>query len=184
MKKMYRLKLKKTAVRAFTFAFCLFTFTFAADGHTFHTSLTRMDYNAREKLAEISIQLFTHDLVPALERFTKKNVDLEKTPDLDKIILRYLDANFVLKDRKGETKKLVWVGKQQRVDTVYVYVQIPLEEDFADYSLQNTIFFESFPKQANLVVARCGEKKADLLYKIGDREKQISAKPESEKSSD
>jgi hypothetical protein len=77
-----------------------------------------MDYNAKEKLAEISIQLFTHDLVPALERFTKKNVDLEKTPDLDKTILLYLDANFILKNKKGETKKLVWVGKEQRVDLV------------------------------------------------------------------
>lgn len=140
-----------------------------------------MDYNAKEKLAEISMQLFTHDLVPALERFTKKNVDLEKTPDLDKIILRYLDANFVLKNKKGETQKLVWVGKEQRVDTVYVYVQIALDEDFGDYALQNTIFFESFPKQANLVVARYGEKKADLLYKIGDREKRISADSRAEK---
>lgn len=141
-----------------------------------------MDYNAKEKLAEITVQLFTHDLVPALERFTKKNVDLEKTPDLDKIILRYLDANFVLKNKKGETKKLVWIGKEQRVDTIYVYVQIPLDEDFGDYFLQNTIFFESFPKQANLVVARYGEKKADLLYKIGDGEKRISPKNEMEKS--
>lgn len=141
-----------------------------------------MDYNAQEKLAEISIQLFTHDLVPALERFTKKNVDLEKTPDLDKIILRYLDANFVLKDRKGAAKKLVWVGKEQRVDTVYVYVQIPLDEDFGDYTLQNTVFFESFPKQANLVVARYADKKADLLFKIGDKEKQISALTRTEKT--
>jgi hypothetical protein len=155
-----------------------------ASAHTFHTSLTRMDYNAKEKLAEISIQLFTHDLVPALERFTKRNIDLEKTPDLDKTILQYLDANFVLKDKKGETKKLVWVGKEQRVDLVYVYAQIPLNEDFGEYSLQNTIFFESFPKQANLVVARYNEKKADLLYKIGDKEKLISPKIEIEKTGD
>jgi hypothetical protein len=61
-------------------------------------------------------------------------------------------------------------------------VQIPLDEDFGDYTLQNTIFFESFPKQANLVVARYSDKKTDLLYKIGDREKQISAKPQTEKT--
>lgn len=176
-------KLKNYAGRAFIFVFCLFIFylTPLSARHTFHTSLTRMDYNAKEKLAEISIQLFTHDLVPALERFTKKNVDLEKTPDLDKIILRYLDANFVLKNKKGEAQKLVWIGKEQRVDTIYVYVQISLAEDFDGYSLQNSIFFESFPKQANLVVARYADKKADLLYKIGDREKQISAKPQTEK---
>jgi hypothetical protein len=172
----------KKSILVLTFSFLLATNIFASGVHTFHTSLTRMDYNAKEKLAEISIQLFTHDLVPSLERFAKKNVDLENTPDLDKIILQYLDANFVLKDKKGEIKKLVWVGKEQRVDLVYVYVQIPLDEEFADYLLQNTIFFESFPKQANLVVARYGEKQADLLYKIGDREKQISVKAQTEKT--
>jgi hypothetical protein len=174
----------KRSISILAFSFLLAINVCTAEAHTFHTSLTRMDYNAKEKLAEISIQLFTHDLVPALERFTKKTVDLEKTPDLDKTILRYLDANFILKNKKSEAKKLVWVGKEQRVDTIYVYVQIPLEEDFGEYSLQNTIFFESFPKQANLVVARYNEKKSDLLYKIGEGEKLISAKPQTEKTSE
>ncbi len=146
--------------------------------HTFHTSLTRIDYNAKEKLAEISIRLFTHDFVPVLERFAGKNMDLEKTPDVDKLILKYLDANFVLKDKKGAAKKLVWVGKEQKVDTVYVYVEIPLDEDFDNYILQNTIFFETFRKQVNVVVARYGEKKVDLNFNVGDQEKLISQKME------
>ena len=173
----------KKSVLLVTFSLFLMCVS-SASAHTFHTSLTRMDYNAKDKLAEISIQLFTHDLVPALERFTKKNVDLEKTPDLDKTILQYLDANFVLKDKKGAAKKLVWVGKEQRVDLVYVYVQIALDEDFEEYSLQNTIFFDAFPKQANMVVARFGEKKADLLYKVGDKEKRISPRRDTEKTSE
>lgn len=133
-----------------------------------------MDYNAQGKLAEISIQLFAHDLVPALERFGKKSVDLEKTPDIDKLILKYLDANFVLKNKKGEAKKLVWVGKEQQTDTVYVYVEIPMNEDFDGYTLQNTIFFDVFRRQVNMLVARYNGKKADLLFKVGDREKPIS----------
>ncbi|MCU1290444.1 MAG: hypothetical protein JWN60_2673 [Acidobacteria bacterium] len=163
--------------RSFTiviFSFLLAVNLFAFPAHTFHTSLTRIDYNAKDKLAEISIQLFTHDLVPALERFAKKSIDLEKTPDIDKLILQYLEANLILKDAKGAAKKLVWVGKEQKIDIIYVYVEIPLEKDFEGYTLQNTVFFETFKKQANLVVARYNEKKVDLLYKVGDIEKLIS----------
>ncbi len=160
------------------FSLLLTVNVFPSKVHTFHTSLTRIDYNAQEKLAEISIRLFTHDLVPVLERFGKKNVDLEKTPDLDKLILKYLDANFVLKDKKGETKKLVWVGKEQQTDTVYVYLEIPMNEDFDGYTLQNTIFFDVFRQQANMLVARYNGKKADLLFKVGDREKQITQNTE------
>jgi len=176
--------------KGFIFAFCLLPFYFllftfaqqsAARRHTFHTSLTRIDYNAREKLAEISIQVFTHDLVPALERFAKKNVDLEKTPDIDKLILKYLDANFILKDKKGAAKKLVWVGKKQTVDTAYIYVEILMDTDFDGFTLQNTIFFESFPKQVNLVVARYNEKKVDLKFNVGDKEKLITPNTETKK---
>jgi len=169
--------------RRFVFATLLFTFYFllftcalksqAISKHTFHTSLTRIDYNATEKLAEISIQLFTHDLVPLLEKRTKQQIDLAKSADIDKSILKYLDENFVLKDKNGEIKKLVWVGKEIKADTVFVFIEIPLSEDFVGYSLQNTLFFESFPEQTNLVIARFSEKKADLIFKVGDKFKEI-----------
>ena len=164
--------------QGFLFASLLCTFYLMPikASHTFHTSLTRIDYNAQEKLAEISIQLFTHDLVPLLEKRTKKQIDLGKTLDVDKSIQTYLDENFVLKDKKGEIKKLVWVGKEIKADTVFVFVEIPLAEDFGGYSLQNTLFFESFPEQTNLVIARFGEKKADLLFKVGDKFKTIEEK--------
>ena len=148
-------------------------FVSSAHAHRYHTSLTRIDYNAKEKLAEISIQLFTHDLVPVLERETKKRIDLEKTPDIDKLVFDYLNRNFILKDKNGEVKKLVWVGKELNVDTVLVYVEIPLEENFENFSLQNTVFFESFPEQTNLVTARFNKKKSDLLFKVGDKFKEI-----------
>ena len=156
----------------FTFHFSLFTFP-AVKAHRYHTSLTRMDYNAKEKIIETSIQLFTHDLVPLLEAKSKKRVDLEKTPDVDKLIFNYLSENFILKDSKGEIKKIKWVGKEIKVDTAQVYLEISTDKSPDGFSLQNTIFFESFPEQTNLVIARFDEKKSDLLFKVGDKFKEI-----------
>ena len=133
-----------------------------------------MDFNEREKTVEISIQIFTHDLVPALERRAKKRIDLEKTPDVDKLILEYLNENFVLRDKNGAPKKLVWVGKQLEVDAVWVYVEAAAPEGLTGASLQNSILFESFPEQTNLVVARFGGKKGDLVFKVGDKFKEIA----------
>lgn len=141
--------------------------------HTFHTSLTRMDYNEKEKLIEISIQLFTHDVVSVLEKQTKKSIDLEETPDIDALILKYLDANFILKNKAGEVQKLKFVGKEIQSETTYLYVEIPASESFENYNLHNKIFFESYDKQMNLIIARFGGKKADLYFKVGDKEKII-----------
>lgn len=143
--------------------------------HTYHTSLTRIDYNAEQKLYEITIQLFTHDLIPLLEKRTGKNVDFDKK-DSDSNILDYLSQNFILTDDIGKTKKLKWVGKEIDTDTIWIYVETSAAEGLEKYQLQNTIFFESFPEQTNLVICHYDGKKADLLFKAGDKTKIISAK--------
>lgn len=145
----------------------------AAAAHTYHTSLTRIDYNEKEKMAEITIQLFTHDLIPALEQEAKKNIDLEKTPDADKLILNYLNKRFILKDAGNREKQLNWVGKELEVDMVFVYVETPLPDGLSGIRLQNALFFESFPEQTNLVTSRSNGKKVDLLFTVGDKFKEI-----------
>ncbi|HEY8561408.1 MAG TPA: DUF6702 family protein [Pyrinomonadaceae bacterium] len=160
--------------RGFIFAFLLLPFAFlCAEAHTYHTSLTRMDYNARDKNIEISIQLFIHDAVPMLERRLKKRVDIEKTAGVDAEMLKYLSETFVFQNNQGEPQKLRWVGREFENDVVHVFVEIPFAESLEGGKLQNTIFFESYPQQANLVVARFGEKKIDLLYKAGDKFKDL-----------
>jgi hypothetical protein len=158
----------------FIFAFLLYTFCLpAAQAHTYHTSLTRMDYNAKDKNIEISMQLFVHDVTPMLERRLKKRVDIEKTAEVDGEILRYLSETFVFQNKKGEVQNLKWVGKEFENDVVYIYVEIPFEDAPEGTKLQNTIFFESFPEQTNLVIAHFGEKKINLLYKAGDKFKDL-----------
>ena len=164
----------KFALKNLFFILLIFVLTFNAPAaHTYHTTLTRIDYNEKEKLAEISIQMFPHDLVPVLEKRTKKNIDLEKKSEVDEIILKYLSENFILKDKKGEIKKIVWVGKEAQADTIFIFVEIPLDKNFDGFNLQNTLFFESFPEQTNLVIARDKDKKSDLLFKVGDNSKEI-----------
>ena len=143
--------------------------------HTYHTTLTRINYNQKNKLVEISIQLFTHDLTPTLERRAKREIDYEKSADVDKLIFDYLTEKFALTDKNGAAKKLVWVGKEIKADTIYVYVEAESTEDLENCNLQNTLFFESFPEQTNLVIARWTDKKADLVFKQGDKTKEIKA---------
>ena len=142
--------------------------------HRFHTTLTRIDYNQDEKLYEISIRLFTHDLVPLLERRSGKRVDLEKTFNVDEMIQGYLAENFVLTDKKGAVKQLKWIGKEVETDSIRVFVESPATENLEGYKLKNTLFFESFPEQSNLVVCLYDGKKADLMFKVGDKIKEIT----------
>lgn len=148
-------------------------FTPASAAHRFHTSLTRMDYNAETKSVEVMIQLFTHDIVEAFEKKYQKKIDLDETKDIDKLIFEYLKDNFVLQGKDDKAAQLKWVGKEVRVDLTWVYLEIGLAENLAGAKLQNTIFFETYPEQTNYVICRFEQKKADLLFKIGDKTKEI-----------
>jgi hypothetical protein len=141
--------------------------------HRFHTSLTRIDYNEEQKLLEITIQVFNHDLVSVLKSKNGKPVDLEKTPDIDKLIFDYLNENFVLTNANGETKTLKWIGKDSDADSARIYLETNSADNLEGYKLKNTIFFESFPEQKNLVVCRYDGKKSDLMFKVGDKVKEI-----------
>jgi len=147
---------------------------FPSSLHRFHASLTRMDYNSKKQVLEITIQLFIHDLVPVLEKHNKVGIDLEKTAGIDKIILDYLNKNFVLKTKSGETKQLEWVGKELEVDSAYIHAVIPLPEGLEGSSLQNTIFFETFKEQTNRVNVHNDRQSAALIYITGDNSKEIS----------
>lgn len=160
----------KSLVLIFLF---LFASTVGASAHTFHTSLTRMDYNADEKSVEITIQVFAHDLETALERKAGKRLNLEKTPEIGKIILAYLSERFVLKNKNGETKNLQWVGKEQSADAVWLYVETEMPEGLSGAKLENTIFFDLHNDQVNLLTCRFEGEKRDLVFKPNAKAQEL-----------
>lgn len=146
--------------------------------HQYHTSLTRIDYRSDDKNVEITVQVFVHDLEIVLEKFAKKRVDFDKSSETDAIIQKYLEENFVLKNQSDEKLKLKWVGKELSADMAMIYLETASDKSIENFKLQNTIFFESFPEQTNLVNVRLVNKKIDLLYKTGDKTKTIAENPE------
>lgn len=156
----------------FTFTFLIFNSS-KAEAHTFHTTLTRIDYNTKEKTAEITVQLFTHDLEGFLEKRTGKRLNFEKTPETEGLIFAYLKENWTLKNKKGVTKTLGWVGLKQETDTAWLYFETKMPEGLNGATLQNRMFFEMYDDQVNLLIAKDGDKKADLVFKVGDRFKEL-----------
>jgi hypothetical protein len=60
-------------------------------------------------------------------------------------------------------------------------VETAATENLEGFRLKNTLFFESFPEQTNLVVCRYDGKKADLMFKVGDKTKEITENKAAEK---
>lgn len=157
--------------------FLLLSISQNASAHTFHTSLTRIEYNKEEQLAEITIQVFTHDLEEILTRRNgRKRVMLGKTPNAENMVFSYLQETLALKNSKGEIKQLSWIGMEQETDAVWLYVETKMPEGLEGASVRDKIFFDLLPDQVNLVHFKFDGKKADLMFKPGDDFKRIAEK--------
>jgi hypothetical protein len=143
-------------------------FAVPSAAHTYHTSLTRIDFNKEAQSLEIEINLFNHDLEKVLEAKNKKRIDFEKSKEIDKMLFDYLNETFVIKGEKKSEKKLVWVGKKIDVELTTVFVEVKEIDNIEKLELQNKIFFGSFAEQINLVTLHTKDKKFDLSFKVGD----------------
>lgn len=156
------------------------TFSPLALAHRYHTSLTRIDYNANEKLAEITIQIFTNDLEDVLTKRNggKPTVHLDKTPKVSEMILNYLSDRFVIRNNTGEIKKLRFVGMEPQNDVTLIYLETPMPEGFGDATMENSVLNDQFDDQVNLVTARADNLKTDLVFKTNDAPQSLIKKPE------
>lgn len=147
---------------------CLSFFGFTK--HDFHTSITRMDYNAKEKSFEVSIRVFTDDLEKVLskenggQKFTVVNEDKN-----DPYVEKYVRKHFALVTTAKQKKPYSYIGKEQEADATWVYVEIPCPEGLTGFSLQNSIMLDFFDDQVNLVNFNYQGQKKSYIFKNEDK---------------
>ena len=121
--------------------------------HAFHTSLTEIQYNAKEKSLEISIRMFTDDLETALTKANngQKVMIGGKNDNSDAVLNKYIQQHFAIITPQKQKKALTVLGKELEGDATWVYVEIPNSQDFKGNILYNNLMQEMFDDQTNLV---------------------------------
>ena len=121
--------------------------------HAFHTSLTEIQYNAKEKSLEISIRMFTDDLETTLTKFNngQKIMVGGKNDNSDAVLNKYIQQHFAIISPQKLKKPLNFIGKELESDATWVYVEIPNNQDFNGCFLYNNLMQEMFDDQTNLV---------------------------------
>lgn len=144
--------------------FCILLSGFSQ--HDFHTSITRMDYNTKEKSFEISIRVFTDDFEKALskdnggQKFVVNNNDKN-----DALVEKYIRKHFALLNAAKQKKAYSYIGKEQEADATWIYIEIPCAEALTGFSLQNTTMHDLFEDQINLVNLNYQGQKKSYIFK-------------------
>jgi hypothetical protein len=143
--------------------------------HDYHTSLTRIDHDAKEGLLEITVRVFDHDLEAVLAKKAGARVNIGDSKDSDALIFDYVEKNLIVRDAAGSPLKLEWVGKEMATDIIYLYIEARYEGDPAMLLVADRLFCEEFPEQVNLLQARYSGFRSDLVFKPGDGFKQLGS---------
>ncbi len=137
----------------------------ASQRHDFHTSLTEMQVNAKEKTLEVTLRVFTDDLEKALTRAAPgQKIRLAVNDKNDEGIDRYVKQHFILTNAKGERKPYRYLGKEFESDATWLYLEIPFAEPLTGAKLQNDVLCDLFNDQTNLVnLLGAGERKSFIF---------------------
>ena len=134
--------------------------------HAFHTSVTRMEYNAQAQAFEVSIRVFTDDLETTLTKDNNGRKFLVVNGDAnDPFIEKYVRKNFALFNAQKQKKPYSYVGKEQEVDATWIYLEIPCREPIAGFSVQQAVLFDAFDDQVNLLNLKYLAQKKSYIFK-------------------
>ncbi|MFL5764315.1 MAG: DUF6702 family protein [Bacteroidia bacterium] len=121
--------------------------------HRYYMSLTEVRINTGKHTLDVSSKLFADDLEAALEKMSGKKVSLDKSTGdkaVEGIINDYFAKNFKI-NVGGKLQRLNFVGFEIENDAVWCYLETPDFKGKGTVSIYNTLLYESFPDQSNLM---------------------------------
>jgi hypothetical protein len=141
--------------------------------HAFHTSIAQVNYEAKSKVLEVSLRVFTDDLEAALSKENNRKIKLDDTSQHDRLIENYLKKQFGFINQQGERKGMNFIGKEFEVDATWLYLEIPCHESPNGLTLQDALLTELFDDQVNMVNLTYLSTKKTYLFKADNTAQSI-----------
>ncbi len=135
--------------------------------HKYYVSITEANYNAEQKVFEISIKFIGHDLEKALSMAGAPELYLGTPREVEKAndyLMQYIAERFnMLVD--GEKLNYNFVGKEVNYDDfIYCFIETSKVDAPKKIEIKNTLLIEIFDEQANTVYLSVGDKKLNYTF--------------------
>ena len=108
------------------------------NAHPGHGVVTESEVNRSAKTLEVSMKVSGFWLERFLSREYGKVIDLSETPQVDGLILDYLEKQI---DVVGGKEEFVWVGKEVSSFDTWLYFEVALEQ-FEGVEMKSRLFDE------------------------------------------
>ncbi|MFT4612016.1 MAG: hypothetical protein ACJA1H_002399 [Glaciecola sp.] len=146
--------------------------------HKYYVSVTQIEYVEKKKSVQIISRIDVDDLEFALQERFDKNIDLttiDEKSTVDDYIKRYLLQKFKIKINTKEVT-FNFVGKDYENDQVVCYLEIEGVIAINTIEISNTVLFDLFPKQKNMVKSKINSKVNNLIFTKEDTNQYLNFK--------
>ena len=132
--------------------------------HPFHISVAEIEYNQETGKLEFALRVWPEDLEKALSQSSRKQIDLDKTKEIDEMVFQYLQKNIDVVAADKKKCKLTWVGKEVEVKQAWLYFEIDVKNEPVSYTYSNRMFFELQEDQINLFNLKLKRRRASMSF--------------------
>ena len=133
--------------------------------HKYYISVTQINYIEDKQAIQIISRIFIDDFEKLLrerydESITLASKDEPKTTDL--YIERYLKERIKIRIN-NEASNMVYIGKEYDTDIVKCYLEIEEVEHVEIFEVSNTVLFDVFEDQQNIVKTKMNSKQKSMI---------------------
>lgn len=141
------MSLKKIIIIFIVFPLLAFTM------HKYYVSLCEIDYIKEQQSVQITLGVIIEDLEFTLNKMSGKQLNLGSNVEIENIdayYKKYLNEHLLISvNAKNRTYK--YIGKEYDGDVVRFYLEINDVKELKSIEVTNTVLFENFPDQKNIV---------------------------------
>lgn len=151
--------------------FVLSSFVGFSGEHPLHICVTQLDYRPEQKSIQITIKVFADDFEDVL----KQEYSLSKLPagqSFNELIFSYATSNFKIKANEKD-QSYNWVGYEEEADAIFIYLEITNLNKLRSLEVNNTLLFQLYDDQSNIVHFSWNEIRKSEMFEVGDSWKSI-----------
>ncbi len=120
--------------------------------HKFYVSTTEIDYKTELNTLQITIQLFIDDAELLLQQSESSlRLDPDFNPSQVESLLGAALKKTLIIRTNNKSLTFNFLGKEYKNDIVQCYLEIVLQEPLKNIEIENTLFFNMFDEQQNII---------------------------------
>lgn len=143
--------------------------------HPFYVSISELVYKEESSSVQIMHKVFVDDFEQTLNRHYQVTLDilaLESTAGIDEMVKDYYSKRFAV-EIDGSRREVIYIGSELEENVLWVYQEIYNVKKPKRFRISNTVLFDEFDTQSNLVHTDLGGKIKTLRLKDGDGPKEV-----------